>query len=458
MRILLDRSILVLTIFLLVTILGIYSLINLPLELLPELKLPRLEITIFWPGAAAEVILNRAILPLEEELATIKEVKKIDSEAFQNRGEISLQLDKNLNIELAYILIKERVNRLKNKLPEQISSIEISSQSPKELREESFMEVAVSSTQINDINQLRLEFERDLLPRLKSLFGIKEVQVTGGSEVMVKIIPDFQKLEQQQINLRLLISALQNNFLSLPSSRLWVEKEAINLSLSSQPDSIADISKIVIYQDGNRRILLSDIALVSFGYEEQRQEARLNGYPTLNVSIQKQPYASSLKVDRVIRELFSIITTKYGRHFRFKIISSSGEKVATKLSELIKLALLILTLIFIFLAIIVRSLPAAMLIFSAIIFSTLSTFTLIYFFNIQLNILTLSAIAICFGMYVDNAVIVFDNIMLLRQKGLNKRTAAFQGATEVFFAVLASTLTTIIVFFSFAIIIKDFAH
>ncbi len=307
MKLLIDRPILTMMIFLLVVILGIYSLLNLPLELLPEIKMPRLFIQVIWPGASADLILNRAVLPIEEEISALKEVKKLTSESAQDRAEIEVELDKSLNLDLAYILIKERINRLKNNLPPQIQSVEVTSYVPDELRLESFMQFSVSSSQVDDINLLRLEFERDVLPRLKSVFGIKEVRITGGADVSVKIIPDFQKMELRRVNLRTLYYALQRNFVSLPSVRIRNLNQEIILNLTNQPSSLRALADLIINSDQRNPVRLSDVALVSFGYCEQNQEARLNGQAILNVDLIKQPYISSLTVEHNVARVFAEI-------------------------------------------------------------------------------------------------------------------------------------------------------
>ncbi|RPJ57961.1 MAG: efflux RND transporter permease subunit, partial [Dehalococcoidia bacterium] len=214
--------------------------------------------------------------------------------------------------------------------------------------------------------------------------------------------------------------------------------------------STTDIETIVIGRSQERPIKLKDVATVFMGYEEMKEEGRYNGQPTVVVDVFKQPLSPSMATSAAVRQRMDQAIKKMGGRLNYMVISDESEELTHQLLGLARISLLILVVIFLILLITVRDVRAALLIFSSVFFSVFATFTVIYIAKIPLNLLTLSGFALGFGMFVDNAVVVYDNILRLREKGMSPLQASIEGPRQIFVPVLASTLTTVIVFFSFA--------
>ncbi len=176
---------------------------------------------------------------------------------------------------------------------------------------------------------------------------------------------------------------------------------------------------------------------------------RYNGKPTVSFIVYKEKGMNTVQVARAVKEKLERIRRELPPDIEFQKINDESEDIAQNLGELYLLAGVITAVVFLMVFVVLRRLTPSLLILASIAFSVVITFNLIYFFGISLNMLTLGALALGFGMFVDNAIVVFENTLRLRESGLEPREAAIRSPKEVFIAVLASTLTTIAVFFSF---------
>ncbi len=184
-------------------------------------------------------------------------------------------------------------------------------------------------------------------------------------------------------------------------------------------------------------------------YAEIRAIHRINGQPTVSLTVLKEHGGNTLRVARDVKAKLEEVKKELPPGLVFKQVDDESEEIRKNLNDFYLLAGLITVIVFVMIFVVLRRIKPSLLILSSIAFSVVITFNLIYAFKISLNMLTLGALALGFGMFVDNSIVVFENILRLREHGMAPREAALQGPREVFVAVLASTLTTMAVFFSF---------
>ncbi|MGZ5424788.1 MAG: efflux RND transporter permease subunit, partial [Candidatus Aminicenantales bacterium] len=192
-----------------------------------------------------------------------------------------------------------------------------------------------------------------------------------------------------------------------------------------------------------------DVAKVEVTYADILVIHRINGQPTVSLTVSKERGANTLRVAADVKAKLEAIKPELPPDIVFKSVDDESDKIRKNLNDLYLLAGLITAIVFVMVFVVLRRIKPSLLILSSIAFSIVITFNLIYAFKISLNMLTLGALALGFGMFVDNSIVVFENILRLREGGMEAREAAIQGPREVFVAVLASTLTTMAVFFSF---------
>lgn len=448
MRFFIKRPVLSTLFFLSILLLGVYSIKNTPVELVPEEKLPSLTIISYWRGASPEMVLQKMALPVEEEVTQLRWVRKVESECKESSLRVKVEFDERANMDLVYVLLKERLNRLRKEWPPQASFPTIVPFVPKEFEKKPFLSFALYGEL--SVYTLRQIAERDFLPALRAIRGVQKVEIWGGSQPQLEVILDPQRLRLYNLASYEIYSALRRNFFLSGSMSLKKDGKEITLSLSYMPDSLAEIEKIIVKDSSLNPVQLRDVARVRIGYKKVVEEKRYMGMPLVTVDVFKEPEFSSLKLSKILKEKIAEVEARLGGKIKTKIIEDESKELAKRLTKLGRLALLILAVIFVILFVVVKDFKASLLVFSSVAFSVFATFTAIYLLKIPLNLLTLSGLALGFGMFVDNAVVVFENILRLREKGLSPEEAAEKGSREMLLPVLASTVTTTVVFFSFA--------
>ncbi|HLP45590.1 MAG TPA: efflux RND transporter permease subunit [Candidatus Kapabacteria bacterium] len=451
-----DRPVLALVFFAIIILLGIYSYNHMTIGLVPdpEQNLPSVTVQYVWPGVSPDIILQKVLIPAENEIMRVKGVEKIKSRALIASGEIRVEFGRNVKLNFAHLVLRERLNRLQRDLPQAVQLTGIFEVVPDDFQQRPLMGIGIYGENYS-IYQLRKIAEQDIQPQLSSISGVESANLYGGVQPEIKILTSVSKLERYGLTISHIMAQIGRHFYSKQS--LSFEKDAveINLSLSESPKKITDLQNIFLTKMGSKPLLLKDVADVYLGYGELRFERRYQGKSYLVFDIRKDRSYSHLEVTKKVREKLRELAGKYKGQISFIVQSDESKDLKNELLHLGKIALLTLVIIFIILQVVVRDLKAALLIFSSVFFSVFAALTVIYLMKIDLNILTLSGFALGFGLFVDNAVVVFDSILRHREKGYDRRSAAIEGSKTVFIAVLASTFTNIIVFFTFALFFKD---
>ncbi|MCX6582982.1 MAG: efflux RND transporter permease subunit [Candidatus Aminicenantes bacterium] len=451
-----DRPVLALVFFAIIILLGIYSYNHMTIGLVPdpEQNLPSVTIQYNWPGVSPDIILQKVLIPAETEIMRVKGVETIKSRALSASGEIRVEFGRNIKLNFAHLVLRERLNRLQRDLPRAVQLVGIFEVVPEDFQQRPLMGVGLYGENYS-IYQLRKIAEQDIQPLLSSIPGVESANLYGGVEPEIKILTNVSKLERFGLTIGHILAQIGRHFYSKQSLSFKKDSVEINLSLSESPKKITDLQNIFIKKMGSKPLLLKDVAEVYLGYGELRLERRYQGKPYLVFDIRKDRSYSHLEVTQRVRDKLREIANKYKGQISFIVQSDESKDLKNELLHLGKIAILTLVIIFVILQVVVRDLKAALLIFSSVFFSVFAALTAIYLMKIDLNLLTLSGFALGFGLFVDNAVVVFDSILRHREKGFDRRTAAVQGAKTVFIAVLASTFTNIIVFFTFALFFKD---
>ncbi|MCP5049251.1 MAG: efflux RND transporter permease subunit, partial [bacterium] len=456
MKKIIDRPVLATIFFVLIIVFGLYSFKNMPIELVPDPGegLPSLNVRFDWNGASPDMVLKHILIPAEEEIMLIKGVEKLKSRALQNRGTLTVEFNRNTRMNFANVVLKERLNRLKRDMPQQIRGPFISQRLPDEFKQRPLFKIGIYGPNYS-LTQLRKISEKEIMPRLKAISGIETVEIFGGSDPEIKIQTLMTRLRKLDIDITQIRNRINQHFFTQQSVAMSKNVGEITLSLSKNPESIDEIRNIIIRDTGGERVYLKDVANVFVGHQELMFERRYQGKPYVQFELYKEPNASHLTTSTRVREKLKYLANKMNGRIEFVIQSNDGKELEYQLMKLSKIAFFILIIILLILLIIIKDFKASLLVFSSVFFSVCATLTCIYLFKIPLNLLTMSGLALGFGLFVDNAVVVFDSILRYRERGEKPRESAILGAQAVILPVLSSTFTTIIVFFSFAIFFQD---
>ena len=448
MKFFVDRPVATAMIFLSLLVLGVYSFLNTPLELAPKEDYPQVDIQTSWPGVPPEIVQTKITAPLEEVAATVKGVQKMTSTSAIGSSQITLEFSPKINMEFATLALREAIDQVRRKkdFPSGIRPI-VQAYVPDDFRVRPFLSYTVSGSyslqKLRELVKDKIEFG------IGSVSGVARVDVTGGADPEVRVTLDKAALKTFDIHPYQVVTAIGNRLNIYPSGRIVQGTQEYLFKFSDTVRDMNEIGETVVGAAGAHPVRVRDVAKIGLAYGDVYSIRRINGRPTIGVTISKEKGTNTLQVSREVKRKVEEIKRGLPGDLEFKTVDDESEDIHKNLNDLYRLAAIITVIVFAMIFVVLRRWKPSLLILSSIAFSVVITFLLIYAFGVSLNMLTLGALALGFGMFVDDAIVVFDNILRQREKGLSPREAAIRGPKEVFTAVLASTLTTVSVFCCF---------
>lgn len=447
MRLFVERPIATAMVFLVLMVLGVFSFFNIPIEMAQSQDFPQLNINTSWYGVAPEIMQTEVTAPLEEKVATVKDVRKITSSSSIGNSRITLEFDKKTNMEFVRLALREKISEVRENLPYDVIP-RIIFFVPEDFRVNPFLQYTISGDYT--LHKLRELVKDKIEIGIGSIKGIASIEVTGGADPEIQILLDENKLKALSIHPYTISNALRQRLRTYPAGTVTKGSQEFIFKISDPVGGIRELGDIVVARSGTNPVKLKDVAEILPSFKDIYSINRINGQPTIRMTITKEKGMSTLKVARTAKKKLEVIQQDLPPDLIFRVVDDESKEIQENLNEIYLLVGIITIVIFILVFIVLRSFQPSLLILSSIVFSVLITFNLIYLFKVSINILTLGGLALGFGLFVDNSIVVFENILRLRERGIPPIQAAIQGSKEVFLPVLAATLTTMSVFFSFA--------
>lgn len=446
MKFLIDRPIATAMVFLALLATGVYSFLNTPIELAPKETFPELSIVTSWPGVPPEVVQAQVTAPLEEACAAVKGITKMSSASEIGLSRITLEFDPKTDMEFATLALREELTKARPLLPARVRPY-VQPYVPEDFRVRPFLSYTVSGPY--GLQELQELVKEKLEIGLGAVRGVSNVEVAGGSEPEIRVTLDEDRIRSLGLHPYTVNAAIGARLGTYPTGRVRRGNREFLFKFADRIDGLDELRRTVVAHSGENPILLRDLAKVEVTYAEILQVHRIDGQPTVSLTVSKERGANTLRVAADVKKKLEAVRAELPPDLVFKRVDDESDEIRKNLNDLCLLAGLIAAIVFIMIFVVLRRFTPSLLILSSIAFSVVITFNLIYAFGISLNMLTLGALALGFGMFVDNSIVVFENALRLREGGMDPRQAAVEGPRQVFVAVLASTLTTVAVFFSF---------
>ncbi|MBE3125854.1 MAG: efflux RND transporter permease subunit [Acidobacteria bacterium] len=446
MKVFIDRPVATAMAFLALLATGVYSFLNTPIELAPKESYPMVDVVTSWYGVPPEVVQTQVTAPLEEACSTVKGIVKMTSTSQIGLSRITLEFDPKTNMEFATLALREELTKARTLMPPRIRPI-VQPYIPEDFRVRPFLQYTVSGDYV--LQELQEIVKEKLEIGLGSVRGVSGVEVAGGSEPEIRVVLDKGKVKAYGLHPYTINAAIGARLGTYPTGRIRKGNQEFLFKFADRIDSLPELEETVVAYSGQNPILVKDVATVEITYADIRTIHRINGQPTVSLTVLKERGANTLRIAGDVKRKLEEVKKELPPNLVFKSVDDESEEIRKNLNDLALLAGLITIIVFVMIFVVLRRVRPSLLILSSIAFSIVITFNLIYAFKISLNMLTLGALALGFGMFVDNSIVVFENILRLRELGMEPREASIQGPKEVFVAVLASTLTVMAVFFSF---------
>jgi hydrophobic/amphiphilic exporter-1 (mainly G- bacteria), HAE1 family len=437
--------------FLLLIGLGLFSALNLPVDLYPEIEPPIMVVYTTYTGAGPEEVERTVTRPLEGSLSNVSNLQDLTSTSSKGYSMIILEFTYGTDMADAANSIRDNLELIKQYLPDGSTPPLIFKFDPAMIP---IMGLMISGNRSPE--ELREVAENTIVPRIEQVPGVSMASVSGGRERIVRVEIPRDRLEAYGLTITQITNMLRAQNTQLAAGAIEDGGISYLLTTAGEYASLEELKNTVIaykgggYIDGRveptRMIRLRDVADVFDGYKDESSLVYVNGTPAVQITVQKQSGKNSVQTGDELRKRLVRIADELPEGIEIRetfntvdIIKNSINQVS---SSALTGALFAVLVLFLFL----RSFKTTMIIGITIPVSLLLTLMLMYFAGLTLNVMTLAGLALGVGMLVDNSIVILENIYRYREKGSKLTVAAVLGSQEMVTAIVASTLTTICVF------------
>lgn len=435
------RPVTIAMVILVILLLGFVSLTRLSIDLFPKMDLPYAVAVAEYSGAGPEEVESTVTEPLEDVLGTVEHVKNVTSTSYAGQSLVMVEFNFGTDMNFATLQMREKIDMIKGMLPDDVKNPMVMKADPSMMP---VIQLGLSGGK--DLKDLKDLGENVIKPRLERLSGVASVAVTGGYTREIQILADPVRMDAYGVGLDQISQALRAENMNVASGKVTEGKKELFVRTLGQFETLDDIKNVRIGLAGGKSITLADLATVKDGFAEQTQVSRMNGKPSVAISVQKQSEANTVQVSDLVQKEMALLSQEIPGNVQAKTVFDQATFIRQSINSLsshaIEGGLLAVIIVYLFL----RSIRSTLIIGLALPISIVGIFTVLYAGGLTLNMMSLGGLALGIGHLVDCSIVVLESIYRYRQDGYSMKDAAVQGASEVGMPVVASTLTVAVVF------------
>ena len=434
-------------------LLGVASWVRMPVELLPTTELPRLRVTSTWRGSSPETTEAFLTSPIEAAVQQVRGVEKVESVSEERNGAgvstVDVQFARGTDMDFARLDLSERLSALEDQLPRGAQHPQVEPYVPPEFEKQRKPFLLYTITGPYTVEALRRHVDEELAPDLRQVAGVADVRAWGGRDRVLEVELNEASilglgLDPEDVRTR--VGALE---FVREAGAVRQGGMLYTVAIRERPETVADVRRMPLLTDHGRLLRLQDVAQVRDTYDDPTSLYRIDGEPAVSFQVYKEAGTNVVAVADRVKARLRQTRANLPAGARLILDEDESRAVRTQLTDLRWRAIFSALVVFVVLFAFLRSFRSAAIVFSSIAFAVLITLNLVYFGGLPLNVLTLMGLAMGFGVVIDNAVVVLENIYRRARPGEDPAVAAERGAKEVVLAVLAATATNVIVFVPF---------
>ena len=454
------RPTLVVALFTVLTLGGLFSYTQLGYELIPKFEFNMITISTVYPGASPSEMENTVTKKIEDAVASMENIKKIESKSFESLSMVMIQLNPGTDTNYALNDAQRKVNTILADLPEDADPPSLL-----KLSADDFPVITIAAT--SDMNSIEFYdlLDKKIQPILSRVPGVAQIDIVGGQEREIQVNLDQNKLEGYGLSVPQVLQMIQSSNLDFPTGNVKTRENTTLIRLSGKYQSVDEMRNLVLSSKEGVQVRLGDIADVQDTQKEAEKISRLNQSNTILLQIKKQSDANAVAVSEQVRESLVKIQEDYkSQNVKLDVANDTSELTLEAANHVMFDLFLAIFLVAAVMLLFLHSLRNAFIVMVSIPASLIATFIGIYFMGYTLNLMSLVALSLVVGILVDDAIVVLENIHRHMEMGKNKVRAAYDGASEIGFTVFAITLVIIVVFLPISMsndlvsnIIKQFA-
>lgn len=422
---------------------GALSFLDLPVREFPDIEVPVVSIQTSYPGASAQVVENRITQIIEDRIAGIEGIKSINASSQDGRSQVSIEFGLGRDIDNAANDVREKLGRIGDILPDEVRAPEITKVS---FGDQPILWLNLSSP-VLDTLQLTDYANRYLGDRFSVIPGVANIRISGEKRYAMRIWLDRKQLAARRLTVLDVERVLRQENIELPAGRLESGVRDFTIRVERAYKSVQDFGEMVLGRGPDGHLIrLGEVAEITIAAANERRDFRGNGISTIGVAIIKQSTANTIDVAQRARAEVVALQPSLPPSMDLVIAWDSAVFIEEAISQVwITLgvaAFLVVLVIYLFLG----SFKAALIPAVTVPVSLIGTFTILGLAGYSINLLTLLALVLSIGLVVDDAIVVLENIYRRVERGEPALVAAYRGARQVAFAVIATTLVLLGVF------------
>ena len=437
------RPVLATVLTLIILLFGAIGYVYLGVREFPSVDNPIISVSCSYPGANAEVIENQITEPLEQNINGIPGIRSLTSVSQQGSSRITVEFELNVDLETAANDVRDKVSRAQRKLPKDCDPPTVSK------ADADASPILMVALQSEKRSLLELSEIADLTVKeqLQTIHEVSSVEIWGEKRYCMRLWLDPVKMSGYGITPMDIKSALDRENVELPSGSIESDKMELEIRTMGQLHTTEDFNNLVIKEEGGRIVRFSDVGSAEIEARDLKSYAKMNGVPMISVVVIPQPGANHINIadnvykrmEQMKKDLPEDVHYDYGFD-NTRFIRASISEVKSTIYEAFILVILI---IFLFL----RDWRVTLIPCIVIPISLIGTFFVMYLCDFTINVLSMLAVVLAVGLVVDDAIVMTENIYNRIERGMKPIDAGIEGAKEIFFAVISTSITLLAVFF-----------
>jgi hydrophobe/amphiphile efflux-1 (HAE1) family protein len=421
-------------------VLGIVSMTRLGVDLFPSLDFPYVNIATVYPGASPEEVETLVTKPVEDAVAGIEGVKRVESNSYEGFSRVGIEFNLGVDAQGAAAEVREKVAGIRYRLPEEIEDPTIARFDVAAMPVATY---AVASALPAD--RTRLLVEDDVKPLLQQVEGVAGVEVNGGLVREIQVDLDPRRLDALELPIAVVAEALAAANLDLPGGKITAAGKDVVLRTKGEFTSTAEIGDVILRSRDGSTVRLKDVATIVDGYEDRTSTTRLDGVDAVSFAVRKQAGGNTVAITEAINEVLAKNAAVFP-DLTIRPIHEDARYIRSNLEDvrlnIIFGGLMAVLIVFVFM----RDWRSTLITSLALPTSVIATFFFMWVAGFTFNMMTMMAISLVIGILIDDAVVVRENIYRHMEQGENAMTAAMRGTSEIGLAVMATTFTILSVF------------
>jgi HAE1 family hydrophobic/amphiphilic exporter-1 len=434
------RPIATLMLFLIVIVIGITGFRYLPVDLLPSIDYPRLTVRTNYPNVGPEEIEKIITDRVENAIASVPNIEQVRSNSQEGRSSVTLEFTQGTNIDEAANDVRAAIDRIRDDFPPEVEAPRLWKFDP-----DNFPVVIVGAQSTRPMDELTRILEREISQRFEQVPGVGSVDVWGGVYREIKIQLKRDRLAASLLTASDVQAAIQRENVTLPAGDMREGFADMYIRTKGEFQSVDDIKRTIIKVIDGQPIRVQDVAEVIDGYSDINRIVQIDGKPMLRLGIRKQSGANTVSVAANVRDVMAQIDAERDDITMMVVIDQSEfiqDSIDNVQTSAIWGGVLAIFVLYVFL----RNGSSTFIIALSIPISLIATFGLLFFNDLTLNQMSFGGLALGIGLIVDNAIVVLENIVRLREQKESKEVSALTGTKQVAGAIVASTATTMVIF------------